>query len=88
MSKSQLLFVSTVIVISIMIGTTATMADISFDSELETQHDTYRWMGHDFVFCFITDDAKLSNLVWADVAREMGFRYTIAVNSAYPGGLA
>ncbi len=41
---------------------------------------TYRWNGHDFAFCFLTDDGTRSNLAWADTARVMDFRYTIAVN--------
>ena len=45
-----------------------------------TDKTDYRWLGHDFAFCFITDDGKLSNLAWADTARAMGFRFTIAVN--------
>jgi hypothetical protein len=40
----------------------------------------YRWSGHDFAFCFVTDDGRLSNLAWADTARAMDFRFTIAVN--------
>lgn len=40
----------------------------------------YRWMGHDFAFCFITDDGRTSNLAWADTARVMDFRFTIAIN--------
>jgi hypothetical protein len=52
----------------------------------------YRWAGHDFVFCFITDDGRSPNLAWADVARDMDFRFTIAVNiqrdiANYPGEL-
>jgi hypothetical protein len=38
------------------------------------------WEGADFAFCFVTDDGKLSNLAWADTARAMDFRFTIAVN--------
>ncbi len=38
------------------------------------------WLGHDFAFCFVTDDGRTSNLAWADTARTMGFRFTIAVN--------
>ena len=40
-----------------------------------------RWNGHDFAFCFVTDDGRRSNLAWADTARVMGFRFTIAVNA-------
>jgi hypothetical protein len=41
---------------------------------------TYRWDGHDFVFCFVTDDGNRANLAWADTAMVMDFRFTIAVN--------
>ena len=40
----------------------------------------YRWLGHDFAFCFMTDDGVQSNLAWAETARDMGFRFTIAIN--------
>lgn len=43
---------------------------------------SYRWQGHPFVFVFITDDGTNCNLGWADLAREMDFRFTIAVNQA------
>ena len=46
---------------------------------------TYRWQGADFVFCLITDDGSVCNLPWAQVAREMDFRFTIADN---PGKIA
>ncbi len=49
-------------------------------STLGRDAETARWFGHDFVFCFITDDARTSNLVWADTAQTMGFRFTIAAN--------
>lgn len=39
------------------------------------------WDGHDFAFVFVTDDGKRSNLAWADTARVMDFRFTIAVNA-------
>lgn len=42
--------------------------------------DVQRWNGHDFAFCFVTDDNARCNLAWADTAREMGFRFTIAAN--------
>lgn len=38
------------------------------------------WDGHDFAFCFVTDDGTKCNLAWADTARVMDFRFTIAVN--------
>lgn len=38
------------------------------------------WDGHDFAFCFVTDDGTRCNLAWADTARVMDFRFTIAVN--------
>lgn len=49
-------------------------------SDASAADKTYRWNGHDFAFCFLTDDGTRSNLAWADTARVMGFRYTIAVN--------
>lgn len=42
--------------------------------------DDYRWNGHDFAFVFITDDHSRCNLAWADTARAMNFRFTIAAN--------
>lgn len=47
------------------------------NSEQDVNH---RWMGHDFAFCFVSDDGRLSNLAWADTARVMDFRFTIALN--------
>jgi hypothetical protein len=41
----------------------------------------YRWFGHDFAFCFITDDGRLPNEEWANLARAMDFRFTIAINT-------
>lgn len=38
------------------------------------------WDGHDFAFCFVTDDGTRCNLAWADTARVMNFRFSIAVN--------
>lgn len=38
------------------------------------------WDGHDFAFVFVTDDGTKCNLAWADTARAMDFRFTIAVN--------
>lgn len=46
----------------------------------DKETESWRWFGHDFVFCFLTDDGNSPNLAWAETAREMGFRYTIAVN--------
>jgi len=47
----------------------------------QTPGDTwYRWFGHDFAFCFVTDDGCLPNLAWAELARAMDFRFTIAIN--------
>ncbi len=39
-----------------------------------------KWDGYDFAFCFVTDDGTKCNLAWADTARVMDFRFTIAVN--------
>lgn len=39
---------------------------------------SYRWQGHDFAFCFVSDDGACANLAWADTAEAMGFRFTIA----------
>lgn len=39
-----------------------------------------RWNGHPFVFVFMTDDGTACNLGWAEVARAMDFRFSIAVN--------
>ncbi|MBU8869997.1 MAG: T9SS type A sorting domain-containing protein [Gemmatimonadales bacterium] len=41
----------------------------------------YRWNGHDFVFCFVTDDGARTNIGWADTAQVMDFKFTIAVNA-------
>ncbi|MDX2473231.1 MAG: T9SS type A sorting domain-containing protein [Candidatus Krumholzibacteria bacterium] len=38
------------------------------------------WLGHDFAFCFVTDDGTKCNLAFADTASVMDFRFTIAVN--------
>ena len=40
----------------------------------------YRWGGAEFAFCFISDDGTVCNLGWAQKARDMGFRFTIAMN--------
>lgn len=40
-----------------------------------------RWNDHPFVFVLMTDDGTKCNLGWAEVAREQGFRFTIAVNA-------
>ena len=54
---------------------------LALPAEAEDQRsDTSPWFGHEFVFCFTTDDGRLANLAWADTARTMGFRYTIAIN--------
>lgn len=42
--------------------------------------DSYRWNGHDFAFVFVTDDNTRCNNAWADTARVMDFRFTIAAN--------
>jgi len=52
----------------------------------EEAKSTYRWMGNDFAFCFVTDDGRSSNLAWADTARAMGFRFTIAINHGREAG--
>ena len=46
----------------------------------ETPRDDYRWDGHDFVFCFVSDDGRNYNLGWAELAIESEFRFTIAIN--------
>ena len=61
---------------------------VSARSDDDPGDDDYRWNGYDFVFVFVSDDGKLSNLAWADVARSMDFRFTIAANTAYSGGTA
>ncbi len=40
-----------------------------------------KWDGSDFAFCYVTDDGTQCNLAWADTARVMDFRFTIAVNA-------
>jgi hypothetical protein len=47
--------------------------------------EDFRWFGHDFAFCFVTDDGRLSNLAWADTAQAMDFRFTLAINSGKEG---
>jgi peptidoglycan/xylan/chitin deacetylase (PgdA/CDA1 family) len=44
------------------------------------RRDLPRWEGHDFAFCFVTDDGRSCNLAWVEVARDLGIRFTIAVN--------
>ncbi len=46
-----------------------------------------RWDGHEFAFCFVTDDGTTANEDWATVGLTLGFRFTIAVNvsSDVPG---
>jgi len=46
----------------------------------EAPRDDYRWDGHDFVFCFVSDDGRTHNLGWAELAIEAEFRFTIAIN--------
>ncbi len=53
---------------------------VSLSASAGQQDTAYRWQGHDFVFCFVTDDGRSSNLAWADTARAMDFRFTMAVN--------
>jgi len=53
---------------------------LSAASAADQRPDTWRWQGHDFVFCFVTDDGTTCNLGWAELGREMDFRFTIAVN--------
>lgn len=48
--------------------------------DARTKDEAYRWDGADFAFCFISDDGTICNLGWAEKAREMDFRFTIAVN--------
>lgn len=57
------------------------IAILSLPAEaLERNPEFSPWRGHDFVFCFVTDDGRACNLAWAETAREMGFRFTIAIN--------
>ncbi len=53
---------------------------VSLPASAGQQDTSYRWQGHDFVFCFVSDDGRLSNLAWADTAMVMDFRFTMAVN--------
>jgi FlgD Ig-like domain len=58
---------------------------VPISAEEKPDDDIYRWLEHDFVFCFISDDGMMCNLGWADKAREMDFRYTLAVNPDFLG---
>ncbi len=63
----------------LLLGSTSVVAnEIMLPKDRDS--NVHRWMGYDFVFCFVTDDGKLSNLAWADVGRELDFRFTMAVN--------
>jgi len=41
----------------------------------------HRWMGHDFVLCFISDDATRCNVGWFEKGLEMDFQFTISINA-------
>jgi len=71
--RHQKFYCRMVFVIMFLFLTTLTTAKSS---------DQIRWEGHSFVFAFVTDDGTNYNLGWADVARQMGFRFTIAVNQS------
>lgn len=68
------------IALGLLLGTAATT--IAADE----QRPDWRWQGHDFVFCFISDDGTTCNLGWAELGYEMDFRFTIGVNQKTLGG--
>ena len=55
---------------------------VALVSRASADETTYRWQGHDFAFCFVTDDGTRANEAWVDTALVMDFRYTIAVCSS------
>jgi len=73
------LFISFVIAPSVFLDVNLSLAETSSDPK--SQSSEYRWMGSHFAFFFISDDGTLCNLSWAEKAREMGFRFSIAVNA-------
>jgi len=53
---------------------------IPWQASAQTSTTESPWWGHDFVFCFITDDGTGCNESWAELALAMDFRFTMAVN--------
>ncbi len=77
------LFIILVIVPSVLLGVNLSLADPPHDPK--SQSNDYRWMGSHFAFCFISDDGSICNLAWAEKAREMGFRFSMAINAGKVG---